>query len=353
MKKCIAFSGIMLLILSIVSCQKQDQEVLKNIEEIHKENGIPVNIRVVNPQDFSTYLSFTSSLKGIKESTGSSMVSDTVEEILVSVGDYVHKDQAIIRFPKNNPASNYYQAQAGYNAAEQAFKRIENLYNSNGISRQTYDDTKTQYEVQKANWIAVNDMLEVKAPISGYITRLNIKASDNVRAGDQLFTVSNYDELTTIVWVSDHEIRQIAKGQRATANWEGLSLSGIVTQVDLAMDSEQKAFAVHVKFSNVEHAVPSGVTANVNIETMLIPNALVVHRNEILKNQNEWFVYLDQDGYAKKQIIQTGLRQGMYYEVLSGLSPKDKLISQGVNLVKDESLLLVVEENSGQVVLQE
>jgi membrane fusion protein (multidrug efflux system) len=353
MKNYIKYAGLIIMALALGSCSKEEQTTLKNMEEIHKENGIPVNLRIVSEQDFSTYLSFTSSLRGIKESTGSSMLADTVEEILVDVGDYVKKDQAIIRFPKNNPAANYYQAQAGFKAAEQAFKRIESLFNSNGISRQTYDDTKTQYDVQKANWITVNDMLEVKAPISGYITRLNVKTSDNVKSGDNLFTVSNYDELTTTVWVADHEIREIIKGQRATADWEGLSLNGRVTQVDLAMDDEQKAFAVHLKFSNAEHAVPSGVTANINIETKLIPNALVVHRNEVLKNQDEWFVYLDKNGIARKQVIQPGLRQGMYYEVLSGLKAEDKLITQGVNLVRDQSLLLVIEEETRQMVLKE
>ena len=267
------------------------------------------------------------------------------------MGDYVKKGQPIIRFPKNNPTANYYQAQAAYKAAEQGFKRIENLYNSNGISRQTYDDTKTQYDVQKANWITVNDMLEVKAPISGSITRLNVQTSDNVHPGDKLFTVSNYDELSSVVWVADHEIRQIQKGQRASAEWEGLSLNGVVTQVDLAMDKEQKAFAVHLKFSNVEHSVPSGITADINIETQLVPAAIVVHRNEMLSNQNEWFVYLDKDGIAIRQVIQPGMRQGMLYEVLSGLNPEDKLITKGINLVRDQSAILVIEEETSQLVL--
>jgi hypothetical protein len=43
----------------------------------------------------------------------------------------------------------------------------------------------------------------------------------------------------------------------------------------------------------------------------------------------------------------------MYYEVLSGLKAEDKLITQGVNLVRDQSLLLVIEEETRQMVLKE
>lgn len=336
---------ILLFMLLIPACQqKEDEAKLQDIGEIQQSQGIPVKVRLVGNNDFSTYLTFTSSFRGFEESTGFSLVDDTVEGILVEVGDYVEKDQPVILFPKNNPVVNYYQVEAAWKAAEQAFRRIKNLYNSDGVSRQTYDDTKTQYDVQSANWKMVNDMVEVKTPISGYITRLNVHTSDNVQPGDGLFTVSNYDFLSSVVWVADHEIRQISKGQKVSAEWEEQVLSGIVTQVDLSKDSEKKAFAVHVKVSNPEHAVPSGITANVDIETSLTRNAMVVHRNEMLKDQNGWYVYLDKNGYANHQTVKTGLRQGLYYQILSGLQPGDRLITEGLSLLRKNALIRVIEE---------
>ena len=346
MNKTVKRIGWILIVLLISSCQKEEKTELKNMDEIHREEGIPVNVRTVKKQDFSTYLTFTSTLKGIKESTGASLLSATVEEILVDVGDYVKKDQPVIRFPKSNPALNYYQSKAAFEAAEQGFRRIENLYNSKGVSRQSYDDAKTQYDVQKANWKRVNDMMEIKAPLSGYITRLNVQISDNVEPGDSLFIVSNYDSLSATVWVADHEIRQISKGLRANAQWENIRLDGLVTRVDLAMDNEKKAFAVQIQFSNVEHRVPSGVTADIDIETRLIENTIVVHRNEILNNPDGWYVFLNKDGIATRRIVQPGLRQGMYYQITEGLEPEDQLITRGVSLVRDQSPIKVVEDSS-------
>ena len=346
MKNTVQRIGWILIIVLISSCQNEDSAVHKNMEEIHSEKGIPVKIRTVEKQDFSTFLTFTSSLKGVKESTGSSLVADTVEEVLVEVGDYVEKDQPILRFPKDNPALNYYQAKAAFEAAEKGFRRIEKLFESKGVSRQSYDDAGTQYDVQRANWKTVNDMMEVKSPISGYITRLNVQISDNVEPGDNLFTVSNYNALTTTVWVGDHEIRQIAKGQRASAEWEDIELDGYVTRVDLAMDDEMKAFAVQIQFSNGEHAVPSGITAAVNIETGLIEDTFVVHRNELLKNQSDWYVYVNIEGHAARRIVQPGQRQGMFYQITAGLEAGDKLITHGISQVRDQSPVNVTGETS-------
>jgi len=332
------------LIMMLAGCGKKETAAIQNMEDVYREEGIPVRTRTIREQDFSTYVTFTSSLKGVKESIGSSLVSDTVEEVLAEVGDYVEKDQPIVRFPKSNPTANYYQAEAGFKAAEQAFRRIENLYESNGVSRQSYDDARTQYEVQSANWKTVNDMVVVKAPISGYITRLNIHPADNVRPGDSLFTISNYDRLTSVVWVSDHEIGNIEKGQRAFAEWEGSMLTGEVTRVDLAKDARMKAFAVEVRFGNTEHSVPSGVTADIDIETSLTPGAMVLHRKEILSDSDSWYVYLDRDGYSVRRDIQVGPRQGMYYQVAEGLSPGDRLITEGQSMVRNNSVIRVTGE---------
>jgi RND family efflux transporter MFP subunit len=346
MKKMLIATTSILSVFLITSCGNNDQTVTKNIDEMYKEQGIPVEVRSLTKDDFITYQTFTSTLKGSKESNRTSMVSDTVEEILVEVGDYVKKDQPVIRFPKNNPSANYYQAEAAFKAAEQGFRRIETLYNNNGVSRQTYDDTRTQYDVQLANWKTVNDMIEVKAPLSGYITRLNVQSSDNVHPGDTLFTVSNFDTLSSIVWVADHEIRSIKKGQKAKAVWEDITITGVVYQVDLAMDPQKKAFAVHIRFDNPDQKIPSGIMANIDIETSLTKNAIVLHRNEILRNQNEWYVYVAENGHALKQVITPGRNQGMYYEILSGLEEETKLITEGLSLVRNESLIVIPEEST-------
>lgn len=353
MKEIIQISGLLVMIILSTSCQEKEQAVHKNMEQIHREQGIPVNVRTIKEQNFSTYLTFSSSLKGIRESTGTSLISDTVEKVLVEMGDYVEKNQPVIRFPKDNPSLNYYQAIAAFEAAEKAFSRIENLYNSNGVSRQDYDNAKTQYEVEKANCLSVRDMMEVKAPLSGYITRLNVQASDNVEPGDNLFTISNYDILTASVWVADHEIRQIRKGQKVSASWEDQELHGLVSRVDLAMDPQTKAFSVQIQLHNEEHRVPSGVTANINIETEIVENTVVVHRNEILNNQDDWYVYVSRDGYARQQIVQPGMKQGMFYQITAGLEAEEELITRGISLVRDNSPINVIEVSSAELHLND
>lgn len=332
------------LALLVMSCSEDQVSESRNLEKIHSEEGVPVRVRQVEEETFVTTLFYNSTVKGIRESSGSAMISDTVESILFEIGDYVEKDQTVIRFPESNPSASYFQAEAAFKAAEQAFRRVENLYKNNGVSRQSYDDARTQYEVQLANWENVQKLVSVKAPISGYITRINVGESDNVKPGTELFTVSNFSELMATVYVNDDQIGEIRAGQKVTASWKEEQISGTVTQVDLAKDPRKKAFAVKVRLDNSLMAVPSGVFVDLTIETSSIQGAFVLHRNEMLYKGEEAYVLLESEGYAKKQVVVPGASQGMYYHIESGLTSGDSLITEGLNMVRADGKVRIMDD---------
>ena len=323
------------LALFAISCGNNHTVQSENMDTVYKKNGRPVKTRMISEETFVKSLTYIATLKGSRESSASALIADTVEAVMADVGDYVEKDQPVVLFPKSNPTANYYQAEAGYNAAKQAFDRIKNLYEKNGVSRQTFDDARTQYEVQLANWKNVQELVQINAPISGYITRLNVSPSNNVSPGTELFTVSNYDELTTTILANDKEIREFAEGQHVTAIWENETISGSVTQVDLSKSPKDKAFAVNVILENMNHSIPSGITATIVVDTAIKGNSIILHRKEFISNGDEQYVFVDETGIARKRIIKLGESQGMYRRVLSGLEAGDRIITEGINLVHD------------------
>jgi hypothetical protein len=57
------------LIFALTGCSGDEAEAPRSIDEIHREEGVPVQVRAVEPAPFRTYLSFTASLTGGSEST--------------------------------------------------------------------------------------------------------------------------------------------------------------------------------------------------------------------------------------------------------------------------------------------
>lgn len=332
------------VVFTLTGCSADDETAApRSIDAIHREEGVPVEVRAVESVPFRTYMSFTSSLSGATESTASSMVSDTVSEIAYSVGDYVETDTTVVRFPTDNPAINYEQARLSYESAQTAFDRIQRLYEDDGVSQQSFDDARTRFEVARANWDAVQNMTDVRAPISGVITRINVFESDNVRPGDPLFTVSDFDELKTTVWLTDRQVRQVEVGQPARALWQETEIDGEVVQVDMAMDQTRKAFAAKLRFNNSDRLIRSGITASIEIDTYRSKDALILNQRQVIESGDERFVFVVREGTVHRVPVTIDRQQGLLVSIESGLAPGDEVVTSGVDLISDGRPVRVIE----------
>ncbi len=329
--------------LAFSGCSRQKDAQAAGIEAIQKQDGVPVNVRRIEPEDFRRYLSFTATLSGAEESTATSLLTDEVAGVLYEVGDYVKQGATVVVFPPDSPSLNYEQARVRFESARQAFERVRKLYDQDGISRQAYDDARTQYEIARANWDSIQQITEVQAPISGYITRINVLESDNVEPGDPLFTVSDYRSMKSTVWLTDRQISEVRVGEHATATWQEKMLEGKVIQVDLAMDQKRKAFAAKVRFDNPDRTVQSGVTATVKIQSYRNEQALVLDSREIVRDSDGSFVYVLDGNTVQRRPVRLGKQEGLSFEVVDGLESGEQIVTNGIDQVHDGSLVNVVE----------
>ncbi|HNX01432.1 MAG TPA: efflux RND transporter periplasmic adaptor subunit [Candidatus Cloacimonadota bacterium] len=341
MKRILSIVLPILLLLSFTACVKK-KEAAKNIEQLHKENGIPVRVLDITSRTFTQELKYNASLTGVEESYVKSMVGDNVVKVYAKVGDYVKKDQIIVSFPQDTPAAQYMQANTAYYNAKLIYERMQRLFSQGAISQQDLDNTTAAYKVAQANFNSASQMVNVKAPISGYITAMKVSPADHVGPGDDLFTVSNTSKYKAIIWVPDTEIQYVKKGQKATSQFGDQTLTGRVTSVSLAMDQDKKAFKTEIVFDTHPKQVISGITLDIALDIARIDNAIVVDRNLITEEAGQKYVWLEKDNKAVKTAITTGHDNGIEYEVVSGLNVGDHLITEGINLLTDNCLVQVV-----------
>jgi RND family efflux transporter MFP subunit len=341
-KKILLLLGLTGLFLNFIACSGNEDEA-KSMEQIYEEEGVPVKVREVKPQLFEKKLTYHAILTGNEESTVSSKLADRVERVLVNIGDYVKKDQVLITFPTDNPSAQYQQAKVAYDNARSSFERIKNLYSTGGISQQNYDNAKTQFEVAKANYENVSQLVKVLAPMDGYVTKINVVESENVKRDEELVTVSRIEKLKAKVWVSEKEIYEVKVGLPAVAKWNGSLVKGKVVQVDMAINQNHQAFGAVLEFVNEGNTCHCGVTAEISIITVQDPNAIVVDIKDILNGANENYVYVNVNGQAKRRSVIQGERQNLDIEIKDGLNPGDQLVVEGQLLLDEGSKLNIIE----------
>ena len=298
-----------------------------SMETLYAENGYPVSIRTLRAEEFSVYLKYPTVLQSQSESTAYASISDVVRKINVKVGDRIKRDQVILSFSPDNQTLE--QARLSYENARRNFNRGSALFNAADISRQEFESLRTQYEIAHASFEAASDMINVKSPIAGIVTRLNVHVTENVRPGTPLFTVAGASGFEARFYVGANEIDRIQTGARVYAGNPEQGIEGRISQVSLMMDSAKQAFPVSAYFDENYRELVSGMGVDVAVETYHNDNALVLSRGELVKSGETYTAFVADNGSTRQVAVELGEANGLRYEITGGLSEGNLLIYEG------------------------
>src|SRR5208337_260627 len=237
--------------------------------------------------------------------------------------------------------ANYQQARAARDTAEATYARFKTMYESSNISAQDFDNVKVQCAQATSAFRNMDNIINVKAPIEGYVTALNVQVTDNVYPGAPLFTVSNLYAIEAKLYVTTEEARTVRTGQAALIEEDGQSAHGTVTQVSMIMDPQRKAFPVTASFANRGFALTSGITADVALEVYRAP-AIVVKQKELVRQIDTWYAFVVTGETVQRRALEIGHQDGLRFEVLDGLKPGDKLVTEGAQSLNDGTKVRVV-----------
>lgn len=332
-----------LLLFSVVACMREEEEPAPSMDDIHEEEGLPVEIDIVTKEGFSKGITYYSMLNGFKETIQGAALFDEIAKINFKVGDYVEEGKIVMEFPKDNPQLQYDQAKANLENIEKNYNRLKNLLEAGEVAQQQFDEVELGYKVAKRNLEQIEQMLMVEAPISGTIIALPYREGDVPNPDNPLFKISQMHKMVTNINVSDKEYPLIKKGMSATATWNGQNFKGRVTDIGLAMDRNSRSFPVEITIDNPNKILKSGITADINLEIFGKDSTLVVDRKSIKTEADGQYVYLYSNGTAKKTKIETGQESGIQVEVISGLTPGDSLINCCMSMLDDGIKLKIVE----------
>jgi RND family efflux transporter MFP subunit len=342
-----------------------NKESAASMEQLHAENGQPVSVRKLETEDFSVFLKYPALIQASSESTAYAGLNDVVRTISARVGEAVRQGDIIVSFSADNQVLQ--QATLSHENARNAYNRTNALFRSNDISRQDFDTVRMQYEISAANLKAANDMVYVKAPISGTLTQINVRVTENVRPGTPLFTVSNSNAFEARLYVGVDEIEKIRVGARAfidltrgeprpltgasvgvpRGRQEGQTIEGRITQVSLIMDSQRQSFPVTVFFVGGNRRLVSGMNVDISVETYRNEKAIILVRRELVQTETGPAVFVVDENTesmpkARRVAVQTGEEKGLRLEIIGGLSEGDIIVSEGVNQINEETRLNIV-----------
>jgi multidrug efflux pump subunit AcrA (membrane-fusion protein) len=176
------------------------------------------------------------------------------------------------------------------------------------------------------------DEATIKAPFDGLIAELNI--SEGSTAGPQAPVARIVSqEVEVVIDVEENRLGQVFEGQNAALRvtaYPGQDFPAVVTSVAPVADKDTHTFAVKITPVDAEGVLRSGMYADVSIlaeerqQTLVAPRAAV-----ILVNNQETVYVVKENNTVEQREITTGLVNGNYAEILSGLEAGEIVVIAG------------------------
>jgi RND family efflux transporter MFP subunit len=107
--------------------------------------------------------------------------------------------------------------------------------------------------------------------------------------------------------------------------------AGSITRTTEALDPATRTLLVEIDLPNAEHALQPGTFANVTLYLERHDNALAISPAAIVSGSDRQskFVFVAQDGTAHRASIKTGIDDGLWIEVVDGLTGNEDIVVVG------------------------
>lgn len=181
--------------------------------------------------------------------------------------------------------------------------------------------------------------LLVKAPFSGIVTEKSSSVGSFVSPGTPLYTVTSPTTLEVTVSVPARIAHTLSKGTFVSVQPEGAeqSVQGIVFSTVEAVNQMTGETTVRIRFAKDADTSPLmlGQYAKVSFPADARRDAILVPESSLLHEYDETFVFVLQNGKAKKQRVTLGVQTGAEREILSGLEGGDVLVVEGTHALSE------------------
>ncbi|MDP8226962.1 MAG: efflux RND transporter periplasmic adaptor subunit [Candidatus Celaenobacter polaris] len=183
------------------------------------------------------------------------------------------------------------------------------------------------------------------SPFSGHIIHKNIKEGSKVKAGMDLYHISNLDKIWIIADIYELDAPFVQEGQNVTlelTNLQGKTRTGKIAFIYPTLDPKTRTQRIRIELENPNLSLKPGMFANVTIEVNQLNDVLTVPAEAIINTGERKIVFLSRgNGKFESREILTGLTdESEYYtEVISGLEKDEVVVVSGQFLLDSESQL--------------
>jgi membrane fusion protein, multidrug efflux system len=339
-------AGTLAFALAAYGCGKKGNAAGKGKKD--DKLVVPVEVAAVGTGSIAAYFTGTATI-GAEEETGVvAKIGGVVREILVEEGQFVKEGDVLAKLDDERSAVQLAQAQANLDKLRSTYERNVNLHDESLISTETFQQSKYEYEQQKAAYdLADLDFkyASIRTPIGGVVSERLIKVGNMVLPNQTVFRVAGLDPLIAILHVPERQLGKLHPGLEAQLTVDAIgedSFTGRIKRISPVVDPATGTIKVTIEVRDPSRRLKPGMFARINVIYDVHQNVLTAPKDAIIAEDRENAVFVVRDSIAYRQVIETGYVNTTHVEVLRGLKPGDAVVTTGKASLKDSTRVQIV-----------
>jgi len=303
-------------------------------------------------------------------------VSNRITKIHADLGDSVQQGDILakiydvpFRDELEQVQAQLQQARINFERDSTQFERQKTLFENEVISQLEYEEAKATFQNSRSQVESARAALtqsrenlentEIRSPVNGVVLNRLVAEGDIATTGTTAFEIANLVGYETRLYLPMQDWVEVRVGlpvELRLSNHEGVVGRGNVSRISPQLNPETGLGEVVVSLTDVTSSIRQGVLTESRITLVTNENSVVIPRSALVEKVDTYIepetntveirrtysVFVSKgDSVAERRDLTLGLEQGDRVEVLSGISPDEKLIITGNRSLNDGSRIRV------------
>lgn len=296
--------------------------------------SIRVQTMEVSAQSSPAIQEIVGTVESRARATLAAKLSATIDQFPVGLGQAVKKGDLLVKLDAKEVRARLDRATASRLQAETDLRRFTALRDQQALTPAEFDAAEARFRVADASLREAETLLadtEIQAPFDGVVVRKFAEIGDLAAPGKPLLDLEDPATLRFVADVPDTLLTNLHRGMDLEIR-AGSSVKGKLRDLSPSANPLSRTARIEVDLPGSELRsgsfgrlqVPAGSRTRV-----LAPLSSLVRRGQIEA------VFVVQDGKAVLRIVKSGEVHNEWVEILSGLRPGERLITENVEHLLD------------------
>jgi membrane fusion protein (multidrug efflux system) len=298
---------------------------------------LPANVVLLDvaPTTIQDRINLPGVIEPWEELTVLSKIHGSVIKVEVSEGETVSKGQVIARIDPDDFRIAVDSAKAAFELATSNYNRLAGLFEKGIIPKAEIDNLEAQVKTTRAALENAELMLSrctIKAPISGVIRRLDATEGLLLSVSDPVAEILQVDKVKAVVGIPESDVALVRNIKEVNLTIQALDNKEVIGRHHFLASSPEvgaRVYRFELAIDNRDNLIMPGMFFRAKLVKRVIEDTVAVPLFTVIKREDQQFIFVEEEGVAKKLPVELGIMEDWLVQITEGLSPGSRVVVEG------------------------